>query len=66
MQVEVRNGNLDRALRIMKKKLQDDGMFRELQTRQAYEKPSEKRKRKFRAAVVRAKKSERERAERIA
>ncbi len=61
MQVEVRGGNLERALKIMKRKLQEDGMFRELQLRQAYEKPSEKRKREKRAAKVRQAKADKER-----
>jgi small subunit ribosomal protein S21 len=63
MRVEVRNNNLDRALKVMKRKLADDGMFKELQTRQAYEKPSDKRNRKMRAAIVRARKEERLRQE---
>lgn len=61
MQVEVRGGNLERALKILKRKLQEDGMFRELQLRQSYEKPSEKRKREKRAAKVRQVKADKER-----
>lgn len=61
MQVEVRGGNLERAIKILKRKLQEDGMFRELQLRQAYEKPSEKRKREHRAAKVRQAKANKER-----
>lgn len=63
MKVEVRNGNLERAIKVMKKKLTDDGMFRELQQRLAYEKPSERRKREYRVAVVRQAKADRERKE---
>lgn len=66
MQVEVRNGNLERALKVMKKRLQEDGMFRKLQEKQSYEKPSEKRKRQLRAAKSRQSKADRERAERNA
>ncbi len=53
MYVEVRNNNVDRAIRLLKRKLADDGIFKELQARRQYEKPSEKRRRKARAAVSR-------------
>lgn len=65
MRIEVRNNNIDRALKVLKRKLADDGMFKELQKHVAYEKPSEKRKRKFRAAVVRHRKDVSERREAI-
>ena len=61
MIVEVRNNNLERALKVLKRKLVEDKMFQKLQEKQAYEKPSEKRKRKMRAAVVRQRKSDQER-----
>ena len=61
MRVDVRNGNLERALKVMKKKLVDDGMFRELQARTFYEKPSEKRKREHHLAVARQSKADKER-----
>jgi small subunit ribosomal protein S21 len=63
MRVDVRNNNIERALKVMKRKLSDDGMFKELQQRQFYEKPSEKRKRKMRQAVSRQAKADRERME---
>lgn len=53
MLVEVRNGNIDRAIRTLKKKLTDDGFFQELREREFYEKPSEKRRRLKRAAISR-------------
>jgi small subunit ribosomal protein S21 len=53
MYVEVRNNNVDRALRVLKKKLADEGFFKELQSRRFYEKPSEKRRRKKRQAIAR-------------
>ncbi len=53
MKVEVRNGNIDRALKVLKRKLIDEGVFRELQERRFYEKPSEKRNRLKRAAINR-------------
>lgn len=60
MLVTVRNNNVDRAMRILKKKMVDEGIFRELQERRFYEKPGEKRRRKLRAAVARQNKRLRE------
>ena len=42
--VEVRNNNMDRAISILKKKLQDDGFFNELRKREYYITKSEKRR----------------------
>ena len=39
--VEVRHGNVEKAMRVLKKKLQKDGMMKELKRRQYYQKPSE-------------------------
>ena len=52
MRVEVRNNNVDKAMRILKKKLTDDGMFNELREREAYISKGEK-KRHERAAAKR-------------
>ena len=46
IEVLVRDNNVEKALRVLKKKLQKDGLFRELRMRQFYEKPSLKRQRK--------------------
>ena len=43
--VSVRDNNVDQALRVLKKKMQREGIFREMKMRQHFEKPSEKRKR---------------------
>ena len=43
MQVLVRDNNIDQALRVLKKKMQREGVFREMKRRRSYEKPSEKR-----------------------
>ena len=43
MQVLVRDNNVDQALRALKKKMQREGIFREMKMRRNYEKPSEKR-----------------------
>ena len=42
--VEVRNNNVDKAIRILKKKMQDDGFFNELRKRECYTSKSEKRR----------------------
>jgi small subunit ribosomal protein S21 len=64
MQIVVRDNNVDQALRALKKKLQREGVYREMKLRRHYEKPSEKRAREKAAAVRRARKLERKRAER--
>lgn len=64
MQVIVRDNNVDQALRALKKKLQREGVYREMKLRRFYEKPSEKKAREQAAAVRRARKLDRKRAER--
>lgn len=64
VQVSVRDNNVDQALRVLKKKLQREGVFREMKLRRNYEKPSEKRAREKAEAVRRARKVERKRKER--
>ena len=61
MQVLVRDNNVDQALRVLKKKLQREGVFREMKLRRNYEKPSEKRAREQAEAIRRARKVERKR-----
>ncbi len=64
VQVLVRDNNIDQALRALKKKMQREGIFRELKMRRAYEKPSERRVREAAKAVRRARKLARKRAQR--
>jgi small subunit ribosomal protein S21 len=64
VQVLVRDNNVDQALRALKKKLQREGVFREMKLRDHYEKPSEKRAREKAEAVRRARKVARKRAQR--
>ena len=45
VQVHVRDNNVDQALRALKKKMQREGIFREMKLRRSYEKPSERRAR---------------------
>ena len=59
-----RSNNVDQALRALKKKMQREGIFREMKLRGAYEKPSEKRAREKAEAVRRARKLARKRAQR--
>ncbi|MCS0494029.1 30S ribosomal protein S21 [Ancylobacter sp. MQZ15Z-1] len=62
MQVLVRDNNVDQALRVLKKKMQREGVFREMKARRAYEKPSERRNREEAEAVRRARKAARKQA----
>ena len=64
MQVLVRDNNVDQALRALKKKLQREGVYREMKLRRHYEKPSEKRAREKAEAVRRARKLARKKAQR--
>ena len=64
MQVLVRDNNVDQALRVLKKKLQREGVFREMKLRKAYEKPSERKTREKAEAVRRARKLARKQAQR--
>ncbi len=64
VQVTVRENNVDQALKALKKKMQREGIFREMKLRRSYEKPSEKKAREKAEAVRRARKLERKRVER--
>ena len=54
--IQVRNGNLEQALRVLKKKSQKNGLFKELKARQYFEKPSEKKRRKKKEGIANVKK----------
>jgi small subunit ribosomal protein S21 len=62
--VSVRDNNVDQALRALKKKMQREGIFREMKLRRAFEKPSERRARERAEAVRRHRKLLRKRMER--
>jgi small subunit ribosomal protein S21 len=64
MQIVVRDNNVEQALKVLKKKMQREGLFREMKTRTAFEKPSERRAREKAEAVRRARKTERKRLQR--
>lgn len=62
MQVLVRDNNVDQALRVLKKKMQREGIFREMKARKSYEKPSERKTREKAEAVRRSRKLARKQA----
>jgi small subunit ribosomal protein S21 len=50
LDIKVYGNDVEKAIKMLKRKLQNDGLFRDLKTRSFYEKPSEKKKRKQREA----------------
>ena len=60
----VKDNNIDQALRVLKKRMQREGVFREMKRRRAYEKPSERRIRERAEAVRRSHKAARKQAQR--
>ena len=64
LQILVRDNNIDQALRVLKKKMQREGIFREMKQRRSYEKPSERRNREKAEAIRRARKLARKKAQR--
>ena len=63
--ITVRNNNVDQAMRILKKKLQKEGVLKEIKSRQYFEKPSAKRARKKAEGIKRYKRAEKKRLERF-
>jgi small subunit ribosomal protein S21 len=64
LQVIVRDNNVDQALRVLKRKMQREGVFREMKQRRSYEKPSERRVREKAEAIRRVRKAARKQAQR--
>ena len=56
--IEVRNNNVEKALRVMKKKMKKEGLFQELKDRQYYQKPSFKRREAKKRRYIKIKKAE--------
>jgi len=56
--IEVRNNNVEKALRVLKKKLNKDGQMKELKQRQYYQKPSEIKREKKKEGIRRFKKEQ--------
>ena len=63
--VTVKNGNVDRAIRTLKKKLQKEGLLKELKQRQFFEKPSAKRARKKAEGIKRYQRNLKKKMERL-
>ena len=61
MQIIVRDNNIEQALKVLKKRMQREGVFREMKRRSYYEKPSEKRARERAEAIRRYRKLQRKR-----
>ncbi len=53
IEVKVYDNDLEKAMRVLKKKIQNDGLFKRLKLKKSYEKPSEHRRRKQREALRR-------------
>lgn len=64
LQIIVRDNNIDQALKALKKKMQREGIFREMKLRGHYEKPSERRARERAEAIRRYRKLQRKRMQR--
>jgi small subunit ribosomal protein S21 len=64
VKVDVRDNNIDQALRVLKKKMQGEGIYREMKLRRHFEKPSIRRAREKAEAVRRFRKLMRKRLER--
>lgn len=58
MEIKVEPGKIDKAIKILKKKMIDEGIIKELRSREYYEKPSVRRKREKSEAIRRAKRAQ--------
>ena len=58
IKIDVRNGNLEQALRVLKKKCLKEGIFRLAKEKSVYEKPSEKKRRKKKEGIANFKKNQ--------
>ena len=59
LHVDVRENNVDQALRVLKKKMQREGLLREMREKEFYEKPSVKKARQAKEAIKRKRKADR-------
>jgi small subunit ribosomal protein S21 len=64
LKVDVRDNNVEQALRVLKKRMQREGVFREMRLREHFEKPSVKRAREKAEGVRRVRKMARKKIER--
>ena len=58
MYVQVRNNNVEKALRVLKKKIKKSGLLQEIKERQYYQKPSEKKRLAIKRGIARVKKEQ--------
>ena len=58
IKVDVRNGNLEQAMRVLKKKVQKEGIIKDYRMKSVYEKPSEKKRRKKKEGIANFKKQQ--------
>ena len=58
IKVDVRNGNLEQAMRVLKKKVQREGIIKEFRAKSVFEKPSEKKRRKKKEGIANWKKTQ--------
>ena len=65
MQVVVKNGNVERAMRTLKKKLQKEGLLKELKQKQYFEKPSAKKARKKAEGIKRYQRNLKKKMDRV-
>ena len=65
MEINVNENNIDQALRILKKRMQREGVYRDMKIHRRYEKPSEKRKRKRTEVLRRSRKLKRKHIDNI-
>ena len=56
--VQVRQGNLEQAMRVLKKKVQREGIIKDYRAKSVYEKPSEKKRRKKKEGIANYKKKQ--------
>ena len=56
--VKVRQGNLEQAMRVLKKKVQREGIIKDFRAKSVYEKPSEKKRRKKKEGIANFKKKQ--------
>ena len=56
--VQVRNGNLEQAMRVLKKKVQKEGIIKDYRAKSVYEKPSERKRRKKKEGIANFKKQQ--------
>lgn len=64
MQVTVRDNNVDQAMRVLKRKLLREGVFRDMRSKEAFESKGEKKRRRKKEAIARIRRQERKRQRR--